>query len=429
MGNNTELNNTFLFLIICFIFTLLPEAHAFQLKTSIITEFKILPSDGAAEDYFGQSVSISGDYAIVGAYGDDDHDSDSGSAYIFERSGRTWTQAAKLNASDGAADDLFGKSVSISGDYAVVNAFWDDDKGSNSGSVYIFERSSGIWTQMTKLTAGDGAVDDWFGFEVSLSGDYAIFGAPMEDTNGSDSGSAYIFERSGGIWTQAAKLTAGDGAADDRFGYDVSISGDYAIVGAYGDDDNGSSSGSAYIFERSGGIWTQAAKLTAGDGAADDFFGRLVSISGEYAVVGAYGDDDHGSSSGSAYIFEKSGGIWIQAVKLTAGDGAADDFFGWDVSISDNYAIVATPYNDATGSSSGAAYIFERNDGIWTQAVKLVASDSTNYHYFGQSVSIWNNRTIVSAFNDDNGWNSGSAYIYSFSGIAIPGIPLLLLSE
>ena len=268
------------------------------------TEFKITARDGAAGDEFGLSVSIDGDYAIVGAYLDDDKGSSSGSAYIFRRVGTVWTQEAKLTASDGAAGDQFGRPVSLSGDYAIVGAYLDDDKGSASGSAYIFRRDGTVWTQEAKLTASDGAAGDEFGFSVSLSGDRAIVGAWLDDDKGLNSGSAYIFRRDGTVWTQEAKLTASDGAAGDQSGFSVSISGDRAIVSSHGDDDNGSISGSAYIFRRVGTVWTQEAKLTASDGAAGDLFGLLsVSLSGDRAIVGALRDDDKGLNSGSAYIY------------------------------------------------------------------------------------------------------------------------------
>jgi hypothetical protein len=287
-------------------------------------------TDAGASDQFGFSVSISsdGNTAIVGAWSDDDNgQSNSGSAYIFVRSGSSWTQQQKLTAgADAGASDYFGWSVSISsdGNTVIVGAYYDDDNGqSNSGSAYIFVRSGSSWTQQQKLTAGaDAGAGDYFGQSVSISSDgsTAIVGARRDDDNGqSNSGSAYIFVRSGSSWTQQQKLTAGtDAGASDYFGYNVSISGDgsTAIVGAYRDDDNGQSdSGSAYIFVRSGSSWTQQQKLTAGtDAGASDYFGWSVSISGDgsTAIVGAHQDDDNGLySSGSAYIFNAERALHI----------------------------------------------------------------------------------------------------------------------
>ncbi|HEX9713604.1 MAG TPA: FG-GAP repeat protein [Actinomycetota bacterium] len=319
---------------------------------------KLTAADGATNNLFGSSVSVSGDTALIGAYNDDDKGASSGSAYVFTRSGGAWTQQAKLTASDGTVGDFFGVSVSVSGDTALIGAYGDDDNGSSSGSAYVFTRSGSTWTQQAKLTAADGAANDVFGVSVSVDGDTALIGAYFDDDHGTDSGSAYVFTRSGSTWTQQAKLTAADGAAFDFFGHSVSVSGDTALVGAYGDDDQGLDSGSAYVFTRSGGTWTQEAKLTAPDGAANDRSGISVSLREDTALVGAYLDDDHGTDSGSAYVFARSGSTWTQETKLTASDGAAGDQFGWSVSVEGDTALVGAYFDDDHGSSSGSAYVF-----------------------------------------------------------------------
>ena len=395
------------FLTVILVFLLLPAGSAYATWPE---KTKLLASDGAAYDWFGRSVSVSGDYAIVGAYRDDSY---TGSAYIFERNGTIWSEQAKLTASDGAADDRFGYSVSISGDYAIVGAYVDDDNKSNSGSAYIFKRDETFWYEQAKLTAADGATSDYFGYSVSISGDYAVIGADGDDDNGDASGSAYIFKRDGTNWSEQAKLVADDGAELDWFGSSVSISGDYAIVGARGDDDNGGNSGSAYIFKRSGASWSEQAKLLASDGAANDYFGNSVSISGDYAIIGAYSDDDNGHDSGSAYIFKRDGTNWSEQAKLTASDGAASDWLGRSVSISGTYAIAGAYGDDDDGTDSGSAYIFERSDTSWSERGKLTASDGAADDYFGRSVSISGAYAVVGAYlDDDNGADSGSAYIY-----------------
>ncbi len=381
-----------------------------------VEEFKITAEDAAAGDVFGHSVSINGDYAIVGADQNDDGGDRSGSAYIFVSDGEEWTQQQKLTADDAAAGDEFGWSVSISGDYAIVGAYGNDDDGDSSGSAYIFVRDGDEWTQQQKLTADDAAAMDCFGHSVSISGDYAIVGADENDDNGDRSGSAYIFVRDGEEWTQQRKLTADDAAEREMFGYSVSISGDYAIVGAYFNDDDGDRSGSAYIFVRDGEEWTQQQKLTADDAAAYDWFGVSVSISGDYAIVGALGNDDDGEMSGSAYIFVRDGEEWTQQQKLTADDAAAGDAFGWSVSINSDYAIVGAYADDDDGDASGSAYIFVRDGEEWTQQQKLTANDAAAGDNFGNSVSISGDYAIVGALeNDDDGENSGSVYIYSLA--------------
>ena len=383
-----------------------------------LIEQKITADDAAAGDYFGCSVSISDNYAIIGAYCNDDDGWRSGSAYIFVSDGDDWTQQAKLTANDATEGDVFGISVSISCDYAIVGARGndDDDNGVNSGSAYIFVRDGDDWTQQAKLTASDAAAFDDFGNSVSISGDHAIVGSYFDDDDGGSSGSAYIFVRDGDDWTQQAKLTADDADAGDYFGGTVSIDGDYAVVGAALNDYAGHNSGSAYIFVRDGDDWTEQAKLTANDAAADDCFGRSVSISGDYAVVGANGNDDDGNNSGSAYIFVLNDDDWTQQVKLTANDAAARDEFGYSVSIDGDYAIVGAYRNDDDGDDSGSAYIFIRNGGDWTEQVKLTANDAAAHDWFGSKVSISGDYAVVGApGNDDDGETSGSAYIYDLS--------------
>jgi len=377
----------------------------------------LLPSDNSPGDNFGATVSISDDYAIVGANDDDDNGKDTGSAYIFKRDGNTWIEQMKLLASDGTNNDYFGWAVSISGDYAIVG-------GLNLDSAYIFKRDGETWIEQSKLLASDGADYDQFGWAVSIFGDYAIVGAHGNDDNGSRSGSAYIFKREGESYVEQTKLLPSDGAEGDCFGFSVSISGQYAIVGAprdYQSDSNGYS----YIFKKEGDIWLEQAKLLPSDGTEWDCFGESVSISRDYAIVGARGDDDKGEGSGSAYIFKRDGENWIEQVKLLD-SGSIDRvycYFGASVSILGDYAIVGAWQNDGDGNvkNSGAAYIFKREGNTWTEKKKLLASDGSNGDNFGYSVFISGDHAIVGARNDyDSG---GSAYIYTIekSDILIPG--------
>ena len=376
---------------------------------------KLTAGDGAEGDDFGYSVSLSGDYALIGATGDDDAGSWSGSAYIFRREGVDWIEKAKLTASDGDAGDWFGRSVSLSGDYALIGAIGDDDAGRMSGSAYIFRREGVDWIEEAKLTASDAARGDHFGGSVSLSGGYALIGAPLDD----DEGSANIFRREGTVWIEEAKISASDGEEGDHFGGSVSLSGDYALIGAYGDDDAGSSSGSAYIFRHEGMEWIEEAKLTASDGAEDDEFGRSLSLSGDYALIGAWGDDDAGSSSGSAYIFRHEGMEWIEKARLTASDGASGDNFGTSVSLSGNYALIGAYRDDDAGSDSGSAYVFRLEGTEWIKEAKLTAGDGAAEDWFGWSVSLSGDYALIGAYEDnDAGTDSGSAYIFGLSNAA-----------
>lgn len=347
---------------------------------------KLLALDGVVGDAFGVSVSLSSDgsVALVGAGLDDDNGTDSGSAYVYTRDPVTgaWTEEAKLLASDGAADDLFGYSVSLSsdGESALIGAQRDDDNGLDSGSAYVFARDpvTAIWTEEAKLLAPDGAAEDLFAHSVSLSSDgtAALAGAYRDDDNGLESGSAYVFARDPGtgLWTAEAKLLAPDGVANDTFGYSVSLSsnGSAALVGAPGDDGNGSGTGTvfayagaAYVYARNPatGAWAGEVKLVASDRAIDDQFGHSVSLSadGTAALAGAPYDDDNGLTSGSAYVFTRnSKGGWTEATKLIAGDGAASDQLGYSLSISSDGALALSGAygDDDNGAESGSAYLF-----------------------------------------------------------------------
>ena len=371
---------------------------------------KLIAAAGAAGDRFGYSISLSGDRLAVGAPYDGGNGTYSGSVYIFTRSNEVWSQQAKLTAADGAAFDHFGISVSLSGDSLAIGAYKDDDNANASGSTYVFIRTGGVWSQQAKVTAQDGEGSDWFGYSVSLSGDSLAVGAYNDDDNGSNSGSAYLFTRSGGTWSQQTKLTATDGAAGDYFGYRVSLSGDSLAVGAYYDDDRGSNSGSAYVFIRDNGVWSEQAKVTAADGAASDNFGYRISLSGDSLAVGVWRDDDNGSNSGSAYVFTRNNGEWSQQSKLTAADGAASDQFGYSVSLSGDSLAVGANGDD---SYSGSAYLFTRDNGVWSQQAKLTADDGAPGDAFGICVSLWGDSLAVGATgNDDNGSLSGSAYVF-----------------
>ena len=262
---------------------------------------KLTADDGAAFDQFGFSVGISGSMAIVGASRDDDNGGESGTDYLFDT---TTGAQTKLTASDGEAGDQFGTSVAISGSTAIVGALGDDDNGGNSGSAYLFNASTG--DQIAKLTASDGAAFDKFGYSVGISGSTAIVGARLDDDKGTNSGSAYFYDIADIENPVETNLVANDGAGSDYFGVSVALSGSTAIVGARFDDDKGSFSGSAYFYDIADLQNPVETKLIADDGAADDVFGISVGISGSMAIVGAWLDDDKGTNSGSAYLYTAS---------------------------------------------------------------------------------------------------------------------------
>jgi len=253
---------------------------------------------------FGYSVSFSGDTAVVGAPRSDGLGSDCGSAYVFVRSGTTWNQEAKLTANDAAAGNWFGHSVSVNGATAVVGSPCQDNWGP-PGSAYVFVRSGMTWTQEAKLSANGGGAGDRFGYSVSVSGQRALVGAPYDDVNSmSDCGSAYVFGRSGTNWIQEYRFIGSDAGPADEIGNSVSLSQDKALVGAHRSDDSPwFSTGAVYFLERNGGNWAESARLTASDSEAGDWFGFSVSVSGDTAILGVPFADDLGPQCGAAYFF------------------------------------------------------------------------------------------------------------------------------
>lgn len=321
---------------------------------------KLTADDAKAADTFGGNVAIWGDTAIVGSIRNDENGEDAGAVYVFERDRSVWRQQAKIIAPDGDAGDAFGQNIAIHGNTIVVGAPHDDDRGDGSGSVYVFARHLNRWEQRTKLTASDGSPGDLFGISVALTNDTMLVGADLNDETAIDAGAVYVFVRAGGHWVEQAKLTAQDGADTDIFGVRVALSGDTALISARRDDDPdfGVDAGSAYVFARSDGIWKQEAKLLAPDGAADDRFGRDVAIDQDIALIGAMHQDDRGENSGSAHVFKRTGSTWEHVSKLTPEDGKPGDLFGWSVAMSHGNLLVAAPQRDTIGDGSGAAYIF-----------------------------------------------------------------------
>ncbi len=402
-------------------------------------EAKLAASDGAAGDDFGASVAIIASIALIGAPG---QNSASGAAYVFVRSKKTWSQQTKLTATGGAPGDGFGVSIAFLGSTAVVGA----SGAGSTGAAYVFTHVKKSWAQQAELTASDGAAGDLFGASVAMGGSAVVLGAPGRT---SGSGAAYVFVGSNATWSPETEVTAADGApgdlfgssvavtgstamsgapgrnastgsvyasalpiqraelgapagvSGDQFGYSVAVFGSTAVVGAPGT--NGAA-GATYVFVSSKNAWTQQAVLTASDGAPGDGFGVSVAVSGSTAVVGA---DGVKASTGAAYVFVRSKGIWSQQAKLTASDGLAGDQFGCSVTIDGDFAIVGAQRRSA---SAGGAYVFVTSDGIWSELSVLNASHGAAGDLFGSSASISGGTAVIGASGRRSG--AGAAYVF-----------------
>ncbi|NOQ74253.1 MAG: T9SS type A sorting domain-containing protein [Crocinitomix sp.] len=334
------------------------SAYVFELLGDTWVEIEELTASDAAEyDYFGWSVAISGDTVVVGAYSNDDDGLAGGSVFIFGLVEDEWVETQKLTASDAEFGDAFGRSVAISGDRIIVGAYTKDDFGEMSGAAYIFELTDALWVEIEKLNASDASEDDLFGGSVSISGDIAIVGAVWNDGYYTNSGSAYIFELVEDEWVETQKLSASDSSAFDHFGGSVSISGNKVAVGARYNDAEGGNSGAAYMFEMIEDTWVEIEKITASDAGEENHFGGSVSIFGDRAIVGASWDDDAGFKSGSAYIFEA---CWTLPIVTASADdlevcegdtvtlsGEGATTYTWDDGIAD-----AIPFTPPLGTST-----------------------------------------------------------------------------
>ncbi len=395
----------------------------FSVIAELNKQVKILASDGKAGDYFGYNVALFKDTLVVGAYKVDTNNKDDvGAAYVFTHSKNNWVQQTKLIPEDGATDDTFGGNVALSQNTIIVGVIRDDDsvRGVDSGSAYVFTRTKNKWQQQAKLFANDASKGDSFGWSLGISEDLAVIGAPYDDDKGKDSGSIYIFTRIKDQWVQHQKLTAEDGTDGDVFGISVAISGDTILVGADLNEEKGQNAGAAYVFTRSGNQWSQQAKLVANDGEKGDIFGVRVALDGDTALISARRDDDQemGVDAGSAYIFTRTANTWTQTQKLTAPDGAADDRFGRSVALSGDTALIGAMHQDSQMENSGSAYIFRRIKNTWQYETQLTASDGSQGDLFGWNVSLFGDTAVIAASRDnDKGENSGSVYIFDIKDI------------
>ncbi|WP_167527983.1 Ig-like domain-containing protein [Desulfosarcina alkanivorans] len=415
----------------------------------VASEIKLTANDGLADDHFGSTVAIDGDYAVVGA----PNSGDTGAVYVFRKQGATWVEQCKLTAGDGARYDHFGTAVSISGDMVVVGAPGEND---NHGAVYVFRHDGSTWAHQAKLIAGDGGAYDHFGTCLSLDGDTLVVGAP--DHNGG-SGAAYVYTIQGNTWSETIKLAAGEDVLEGHFGTSVSTIGDLLAVGSPSVDNL---KGAVFIFRRVGSAWEEDARLASGSATRWERFGTSVSIDGKYAIVGNSGLWE-AMVDGAAYIFMHDGTAWVEQTKISSSSVGAGESFGQSVYLKGDMAAVGQPkvWNDAC-----AVYLFQRSGSQWVaqdipdtgegegeeEALPveeesfppseggadsesegdtaapyaiLTPSDGTADDWFGNSVAMDDDHVIVGAmFDDDKGGDSGSAYIFPLLSVSIETNPV-----
>jgi hypothetical protein len=377
-----------------------------------VEETELTANDGVAHDWYGFSVSISGDWALIGARYHDENGFNSGAAYVYKFDGNDWIEETKLLPDEVGPEDEFGAAVSMSGNWALIGATKDDDNGENSGAAYLFHFNGVNWEQYQKLLASDGVANDIFGATLSLHDTRAMVSAILDDDRGDASGSVYVYDFDGVNWIESDKLYA-DNRANDQFGTAISLNGDQALISMVLDDDNGVDSGAVYYFEKTTQWgWVQNSKLFADDASAQDHFGFSVSLQEGRALIGARTSYVTGQGSGSAYYFENDGSGWDQKEKITANNDAVAGF-GWVVKLVDNRAIITAPFNDAAGDDAGSAFVYEFINNSWLQTDKLIGNNTTTNDYFGISAGFSGGKVLIGASLSDRGFtNTGSAYVF-----------------
>ncbi len=343
----------------------------------------LAPSPLTQSTGFACAIAMSGDSMVVGAPRDDSRGRNSGVVLIYEQDGGVFGEPVILSASDAREYDFFGNAVAIDGDWIIVGAQGTSQQGLLTGSAFILERVGDSWIEQAVLEADMPMNRDLFGHAVAVSGNKFVVGARWKDELGTRSGAAYVFERAPNGSVIRSRLMADDHMSGDMLGESVAIDGDTIALGAWSADPMGLNSGAVYVFKHDGVDWKQEAKVTASDGAAFDNFGAAIDLRGDLLLIGAEGDDDRGEDSGSAYLFERNGGTWSEAQKLTGSDGAAGDHFGQAVALGLSSAFVSAPGKDGVQVDAGAVYRFLRPASTWVEDSQAVGGQE-----FGKAIAI-----------------------------------------
>jgi len=385
-----------------------PAAGSWQWTAS--EEARLDSTTPVANDELGKSIAQGGSTLVIGSPGANQGAViDAGEALVFERSGANWTPAGTLQGSDTVAGDHFGSAVALSGDTLVVGASREAHLGPETGAAYVFVRSGGTWSELQKLVASDGGANSRFGEAAALQGDTLMIGAPFDRVLGlNQAGSAYVFERNGSVWSETQKLTASNTSPIFQFGFSMSIDGDLAGIGAFG-------ALRIYVFERSAGTWCETTQLSSPTQAHAQGIGRSVGVSGLTIVFGSPNDDlinPLGANAGSAFVYAKRNGNWTMETKLKASDYAKEDHFGRSVAIEGDLIVVGAERDDTTAVDTGSAYLFSRSGTDWTEQDKLLASDAGAGDLFGWSCALDQGRIAVGA---PEASGDGAGYVFALT--------------
>ncbi len=383
-----------------------------------VLQSELLPGDGAANDQFGSSVALDGTTALVGAPGKVVGMHSCGVAYVYGYDGAAWVQQAELVPSDPGDGDWFGISVALHGTTAIVGAYAKVVGANNQqGAVYVFEKSGGVWTQQTKLLTSDGAQWDGLGGSLAFDGTTLLAGAAGKSVSTSLQGAAYVFTRSGATWAQGARLVASDPVSNDQFGTSLAFDGTTALIAAPEKNFGGGlHQGAVYVFDHAGGSWTQRAQLRPSDTYDNDQFGTSLAIVAGTAVIGApYKYVGSNNAQGAAYVFGSGPAGLVEQAILHASDGASMDLFGQGVAFDGTTILVGANFRSVgANANQGAAYTFAASGGGWAQQTKLLAADGGAGDELGYAVALQKTFALVGARNRKIGASDhqGAAYVF-----------------
>ncbi len=386
-------NRILRFVAVCTVLLALGRPVAVGATLSYTEVARLTESSPASGDAFGSAVAMYGDWLAVGApNATAGGNNGAGAVFLFHRSGLDWTLAATLSAQDGAANDHFGKALTMGDGVLAVGAPNADVSGAtDAGAVYLFTYSNNAWSQSQKLTAPTPTANDTFGAAVALAGNTLAVGTPMADLQASNAGAVFVFVLSGGSWSHQATLTASDGSSGDHLGAAVTAYGDRVAAGAADANGGGlTDSGKVYLFLRQGTTWSQEAILTAGDAAANDTFGAALALDDSLLAIGAPGADVNAQADrGAVYVFSLNEGRWSQTAKLTTSDGAAGDAFGQALALRAGLLLAGAPLADGNNTADvGAAYVFSTGGSAWSQEARLDAANAAGGDAVGQAVAL-----------------------------------------
>lgn len=378
---------------------------------NLIAENKITPANLTANSRFGYPVFVSDGKALVSAAS---FNNDTGKVFVFELQNGQWVNTGEISANDSAAGDLFGYSVHLAGDTAIIGAPRDDDNGTDdSGSVYVFSYNGNSWVQEAKLTSPDPKTSGMYGYSLARKGNEMVIGQPNPFGL---AGAAYVYQFSNGVWSVSQTLVPTN-TDFGSFGNSVDITESHLAVG---DPNDNTSKGTAYLFQKTGSTWTPVSELSISGASPYTYFGVAVKLFANQLAVGAYNDSSVAPNMGAVYAYSFDGSAWNQTQKITPSDGIANQYFGYALDLDENRLYIGAYLDDDNGQHSGSVYAYEyANSNGWQQLQKLVPDQVSANDWFGASVSQYGGRLLAGALQDDfAATNAGATYAFTFDLIS-----------